>query len=228
MKNKIIHPNHQMIRQLTTQKAEFDSSEDCCGTSYAAKLLGLSIGTIQGLVEKNELQGWRTQGGHRRISMQSINSYLKKYNIYQEQTSSSPLRVLIVEDDKITRDMLTGHCERADLSIDCTAMSSSMEALIDISSLQPDLLITDLDMPGINGFELLRILRNNPHFDNMMIVVLSAMSIQEIQELGQLPTDSIVMTKPVKAGWFDGLFAGIKLIKKPKVSKPTKEKHQTS
>jgi len=46
--------------------------EDYCGTTYAAKLLGLSVGTIQTLVEKAELQAWKTQGGHRRISMQSI------------------------------------------------------------------------------------------------------------------------------------------------------------
>jgi excisionase family DNA binding protein len=49
-----------------------DTPEDYCGTTYAAKLLGLSVGTIQTLVEKNELQAWKTQGGHRRISMPSM------------------------------------------------------------------------------------------------------------------------------------------------------------
>ena len=43
-----------------------------CGTSYAAKMLGISVGTVQGLVEKNDLKAWKTQGGHRRISLQSI------------------------------------------------------------------------------------------------------------------------------------------------------------
>ena len=54
-----------------------DTPEDYCGTTYAAKLLGLSVGTIQTLVEKNELQAWKTQGGHRRISMPSIREYQK-------------------------------------------------------------------------------------------------------------------------------------------------------
>jgi len=46
--------------------------DDYCGTTYAAKLLGLSVGTVQSLVERNELHAWKTQGGHRRISMPSI------------------------------------------------------------------------------------------------------------------------------------------------------------
>ena len=60
-----------------------DTLEDYCGTTYAAKLLGLSVGTIQTLVEKNELQAWKTQGGHRRISMPSIREYQRKHNMPQ-------------------------------------------------------------------------------------------------------------------------------------------------
>ena len=45
-----------------------DGYESFCGTSYASKMLGISIGTVQGLVERNELRAWRTNGGHRRIS----------------------------------------------------------------------------------------------------------------------------------------------------------------
>jgi excisionase family DNA binding protein len=193
---------------------EIGSPEDCCGTSYAAKLLGLSVGTVQKLVEKNDLKGWKTQGGHRRISMKSIRSYLKIYNISQEEPTHSRWRVLIVEDDTICREMLRGHCQRAKPPIDCTSMSTGLEALMDMSNLQPDLLITDLDMPGTDGFELLRMLRKNPQFDNMIIMVLSAMSHDEIQTWGQLPADCIVMKKPMNVMWFDGFFAGLQCSKK--------------
>ena len=44
------------------------SSEDYCGTSDAAKLLGLSVATVQSLVEKGEIEAWKTLGGHRRIA----------------------------------------------------------------------------------------------------------------------------------------------------------------
>lgn len=187
---------------------------DYCGTTYAAKLLGLSVGTIQMLVEKDELRAWKTQGGHRRISLASIKEYQLKYNpIIQSKDvdKNNRLRVLLVEDDAVTRSMLLGFFESEHLPIDCTAMASGMEALIDIASFQPDVLISDLGMPGIDGFELLRTLRQNPMFDRMAILVLTALTTDEIQNRGGLPEGSIYKQKPVKVEWFDGFFAGIKV-----------------
>jgi excisionase family DNA binding protein len=185
-----------------------DTPEDYCGTTYAAKLLGLSVGTIQTLVEKNELQAWKTQGGHRRISMPSIREFQRKHNMLtvQNTPSDNRLRVLLVEDDAVTREMLRGYCNRSVMPVDCTAMSSGLEALIDISSIKPDVLITDLDMPGVDGFELLRTLRQNSLFNRMTTLVLSALSPEEIESRGGLPEGTIFMAKPINMDWFNGFF----------------------
>jgi excisionase family DNA binding protein len=185
-----------------------DTPEDYCGTTYAAKLLGLSVGTIQTLVEKTELQAWKTQGGHRRISMPSIREYQRKHNMLTNpaEPRDHRLRVLLVEDDAVTREMLRGYCNRSSMPVDCTAMSSGLEALIDISSIKPDVLITDLDMPGVDGFELLRTLRQNPNFNRMTTLVLSALTSEEIESRGGLPEGSIFMPKPINMDWFNGFF----------------------
>jgi excisionase family DNA binding protein len=185
-----------------------DTPEDYCGTTYAAKLLGLSVGTIQTLVEKNELQAWKTQGGHRRISMPSIREYQRKHNMLtiQNEPRDTRLRVLLVEDDAVTREMLRGYCNRSTMPVDCTAMSSGLEALIDIASIKPDVLITDLDMPGVDGFELLRTLRQNPNFNRMTTLVLSALTSEEVESRGGLPEGSIFMAKPINMDWFNGFF----------------------
>lgn len=185
--------------------------EDYCGTTYAAKLLGLSVGTIQTLVEKNELLAWKTQGGHRRISMPSIREYQRKHNMLT--TLADPkdqrLRVLLVEDDAVTREMLKDFCNRCPMPVDCTAMSSGLEALIDISSIQPDVLIADLNMPGVDGFELLRTLRNNPLFNKMTCLVVSALSQEDIEARGGLPEGTIFMAKPINMHWFNGFFSAL-------------------
>jgi excisionase family DNA binding protein len=188
-----------------------DTLEDYCGTTYAAKLLGLSVGTIQTLVEKNELQAWKTQGGHRRISMPSIREYQRKHNMLTAPTDArdNRLRVLLVEDDPVTREMLRDFCNRCAMPVDCTAMSSGLEALIDIASIQPDVLIADLNMPGVDGFELLRTLRNNPQFNKMTSLVVSALSAEEIESRGGLPEGTIFMAKPVNMHWFNGFFAAM-------------------
>jgi excisionase family DNA binding protein len=185
-----------------------DTPEDYCGTTYAAKLLGLSVGTIQTLVEKNELLAWKTQGGHRRISMPSIREYQRKHNMLtiQSEPRDTRLRVLLVEDDAVTREMLRGYCNRSSMPVDCTAMSSGLEALIDISSIKPDILITDLAMPGVDGFELLRTLHQNPNFNRMTTLVLTALTSEEIENRGGLPEGSIFMAKPINMDWFNGFF----------------------
>ena len=185
--------------------------EDYCGTTYAAKLLGLSVGTIQTLVEKNELQAWKTQGGHRRISMLSIRDYQKKHNMLMSPLDGREhrLRVLLVEDDPVTRDMIRDFCGRCEMPVDCTAMSSGLEALIDMASIQPDVLIADLNMPGVDGFELLKTLKHSPQFQRMTYLVISALSPEEIAAKGGLPEGTIFMAKPVNMQWFNGFFTAL-------------------
>ena len=124
----------------------------------------------------------------------------------QIEPRDNRLRVLLVEDDAVTRDMLRGYCSRSTMPVDCTAMSSGLEALIDIASIKPDVLITDLDMPGVDGFELLRTLRQNPQFNRMTTLVLSALKPEEIEARGGLPEGSIFMAKPINMDWFNGFF----------------------
>jgi excisionase family DNA binding protein len=140
------------------------SSEDYCGTSYAAKLLGLSVATVQSLVEKGEIEAWKTLGGHRRIALQSINAYLAKNNPQVTRVDTDPkhrLRVLMVEDDENTRELYRYQFEDWDLPVDCTFMPSALEAMMDIASMRPDLLITDLSMPGVDGIEMLKACKRN-------------------------------------------------------------------
>lgn len=178
-----------------------------CGTSYAGKLLGLSIGTIQQLVEKNELKAWKTQGGHRRISISSIHEYQQKHKIpaiFNGPYNNKMLRVMLVEDDSVTREMLYNYCNQSSTPIDCTAMSSGLEALIDISSINPDVLITDLSMSGIDGFELLRTIHRHPQFKHMTTLALSALTPEEVKAKGGLPEGTIFMTKPIRLDWLNG------------------------
>lgn len=182
-----------------------------CGTSYAGKLLGLSVGTIQHLVEKNELQAWKTNGGHRRILMSSIRNYQHRHSIQSSanELRSKMLRVLVVEDDAVTRELLADYCSRSSMPIDCTAMASGLEALVDIASIKPDLLITDLKMPGVDGFELLRALHRNPQFKLLTTLVLSALTPQEIEAKGGLPEGILYMTKPINMDWFNGFLTAM-------------------
>lgn len=212
---KMKRPQHQVIKQRIKINPEATSLdiENHCGTGYAAKLLGMSVGTIQKLVTQNELHSWKTNGGHRKITMASIEEYQRKIELITQQIPSKDGRlcVLLVEDDAVTRQMVQGYCTNSTMPVNCIAMASAMEAMIHIIKIQPDLLITDLNMPGIDGFELLRLLRQNPRFNQMALMVLTSLTPEEIKARGELPQGTICLHKPAKASWFNGFFEGIML-----------------
>src|SRR5512140_1912828 len=122
-----------MIKTLAWQPG---AGEEYCGTTFAAKLLKLSVATVQGLVEAGQLEAWKTRGGHRRISMRSLAEYMKHHGLEQTVTAETHnrLRVLIVEDDKTMRNLYRARLQASELPIDFTVMGSALEALMDIGS----------------------------------------------------------------------------------------------
>jgi excisionase family DNA binding protein len=194
-----------------------ESPESYCGTTYAARLLGLSVGTIQSLVEKHELQAWKTQGGHRRILMSSIRDYQRKHNmpLMASENGHTSLRVLVVDDDPMVLEMFRSFAAKGEILLDCTLMSSGLEALIDMASIHPDILIADLNMSGVDGFELFRALRSNSQFSKMSCLAISALSPEEIEARGGLPDGVVFMPKPLTGHWLNGFFAAIAATRKP-------------
>lgn len=180
-----------------------------CGTSYAAKLLSMSVGTVQSLVEKNELRAWKTQGGHRRISLQSIQDYQRRHKLMPASMmrAEERLRVMVVEDDDVTRLWLQTTFDQWQMPLDVVMYSSAMEALLDMFTLYPHVVITDLRMPHVDGFELLRTLRQHAMYQKLSAVLaITAMTPDEVQAKGGLPDGVKLVYKPIDLEWLKGFF----------------------
>lgn len=187
-------------------KYEMDGYDSYCGTSYAARLLNVSVGTIQNLVELGSLKAWKTKGGHRRISLRSIKDYqisnkLESGTLYSNKFN---LRVLVVEDDESTRLMYQAFFDSWSLPLDVTMYASAMEALIDMPAMQPQILLTDLNMPKIDGFKFLKTLREHRLFSNLPIIVMTGLSDEQIQQRGGLPCKVQLLRKPIDMEWVRG------------------------
>ncbi len=189
----------------------YDGYDGYCGTSYAAKLLKLSVGTVQSLVESNSLRAWRTQGGHRRISLQSIHEYLlaNKLEVSTGLCDKGRLRVLLIEDDEDTRVMYQAYLDQWALQLDVVMYASAMEALLDMPTLQPQLLLTDLNMPGMDGFKFLKTVREHKLFEPLPIIVMTGLSDDEIKQRGGLPRDVQILRKPIDMKWLRGFLEAL-------------------
>lgn len=175
-----------------------DEGSEVCSTSKAAKILGVSNTTIQIMVERGELDAWRTRGGHRRISVASIER-LKALRSQRGQRRTDPgqLDVLLVEDDLSLRTLYQHTISSWNLPIQVSVAANGMEALLLIERKRPDLLITDLFMEPVDGFQLMKMLREHREFDDMVIIVITGLSDAELDARGGLPKGVVVYRKPV-------------------------------
>lgn len=178
-----------------------------CTTREAAGLLGVSVGTVQSWVESGLLQAWKTHGGHRRVQRDSIDRLLRKDAVPKSVPQFSPdrvLTVLVVEDDASLLRLYRARLALWPMPLDLKCVDSGVAALLQIGRNCPDLLITDLRMPGMDGFQMLREVRKNALADRAKIVVVTGLDESEIAANGGLPSDIEVLPKPVP---FDRLLA---------------------
>ncbi len=83
-------------------------------------------------------------------------------------------RIMVVDDSNITRKMITSVLAQAGYSIDNA--DNGAQALEKLFQSPCDLIITDMNMPQMDGMELLSHLRHDPHYRSAPIIVLSSNS----------------------------------------------------
>ncbi len=193
-------------------RAEPAAVGDYCGTSHAAKLLGLSVATVQSLVEKGDIEAWKTQGGHRRISMRSVNSYLQRY-FPHAVPSPAPvralLRVMVVEEDERRRFHCAAAIEGWELAVECRFAPSALDALMEVLDFRPDLFITDVSLPDVDGIGMLRVMQAHEQLRGMQVLVASAASADDIEDRGGLPAEAILRPKPLNMEWLHGYVSAL-------------------
>jgi len=194
------------------------STPACCGTSKAAELLQLSVGTVQSLVDKHVLHAWVTQGGHRRISLESIQNYQEQQQKLPavERLMNDRLRVMVVDDDAVTRHLLQDACLSVHPQVDCCAMASAIEALLHLPVFKPQIMLLDLLMPQVDGWEMVDRVKKKEGFAHMQIITLSALSQAALQDRGGPPLNTHFIQKPVDLGWLKGYLLGL-LAPQPRV-----------
>jgi CheY-like chemotaxis protein len=84
-------------------------------------------------------------------------------------------RVLVVDDEPSIQDVVRALLERTGLEV-VAALDVSTAVLVLRSKPMPDLVLLDLMMPDVSGFELLRQMRATPIFDKLPIIILSAVA----------------------------------------------------
>jgi CheY-like chemotaxis protein len=96
------------------------------------------------------------------------------------KVSSTTKSALIVEDDLQTAELTQRNLEKAGWKT--TIATNGRIALESLSAAPPDLILLDLMMPEMDGFEFVCKMNQNPNWTHIPVVVLTAMDLDETQE----------------------------------------------
>ena len=179
------------------------TNNDVMSTSEAAERLGVALRTVQLWVESGILPAWKTAGGHRRIAKAAVDKLLEQRRAAIDGHVDKPemdaqFRILVVEDEPDMLRLLTMVIADWGLPISLQTATNGFEALLRIGERCPQLLITDLHMPGMDGFQMIRSLQKSSVCSGAMnIVVVTALNDLDIEGRGGLPKDVRVFTKPI-------------------------------
>lgn len=167
-------------------------------TREAASRLGVALSTVQSWVETGVLPAWKTAGGHRRIPSDAIETVRRRQ---QAALASAPppdlFKVLVVEDDPLQRELYRRQFAEWQLPVQLLTAEDGFEGLLLIGRYAPDLIITDLAMPEMDGFKMIRRLKVHSAAIRGGIIVVTALTPEEIEAAGGLPAGVPAYPKPI-------------------------------
>ena len=131
--------------------------------------------TVIQWINEGKLKAYRTPGNHSRVQIEDFWDFLKKYNMpFPEDVMFKPKkkRVLIVDDDKSMVDAIHRVLKKEKI-YDLEVAYDGFEAGEKFFVFKPDMVILDIKMPGLDGYQLCSRIRGNQKNKNVRILLIS-------------------------------------------------------
>jgi DNA-binding response OmpR family regulator len=131
------------------------------------------------------------------VSRESVEQLLYRRPPGLPPDEPRPFTVLVIEDDRYLLRLYEMTLARWPMAPRVVTASNGIEALVQIGRETPDLLVVDLQMPDMDGFHLLRVVRSMSVLSDMAIAVVTGLDAAEVARRGGLPAGLRLLPKPV-------------------------------
>lgn len=138
-----------------------------------AELLMVSPVTVRQWAQKGLLKALTTPGGHRRYTKQHVELFARQHKIALQPAAHEELHILIVDDDEqLARYIFEVLNTRPD-KIKLEIAENGFEAGKMVQTFEPDIVLLDLMMPGLDGFSVCRMLKEDPNTAAIRIIAMT-------------------------------------------------------
>lgn len=191
-------------------RADVASASNYYTTIEVAQMLGMAVRSVQLMVDRGDLQAWKTPGGHRRISRESLERWLQgSRSAVQEaadparkpagarhRMGARAPRMLLIEDSTHFQNMVALLMKQKFPGVELHVASDGITGLTSFGQLQPDLLVVDIMLPGIDGANLITGLRSHSLFGQCQLIVLTGLDEDQRQPYAFALDDVALVHKP--------------------------------
>ena len=175
-----------------------DNNDDVCTPQQAARILGLPVRAVRQMIERGELPASKTSGGHNRIPFAAVTACKTAADEARAaQAHSDQSNILIVEDSPMQRLMYKTLINSWNLPISMTFCEHGYEALLEVSTGKFDILLADIVMEAMDGYEVIKNVISSSFFSNLNVAVLSSLDNEALAARGELPGSVVVFKKPI-------------------------------
>ena len=182
---------------------EFTVSNDY-STLEVARLLGMAVRSVQMMVDRGDLEAWKTPGGHRRISQASVERWRASRqhgsdvavsgsrDVELPMSRGAAPAVLLIEDSIHYQNLITLLVRQRFPNVRLHVADDGIAGLAMAGRLQPQVMIVDILLPGIDGATLITSLRSHPQFAGIQLVVVTS-----LDESARAPYEFALVGLPV-------------------------------
>ena len=176
-------------------------------TREAALRLGVSLRTVQLWVEAGTLPAGRTPGGHRRIRLSAVEALAQRSglrpaaptSLSSPSSANAPLDVLLIASSVDQLQLWQEVLQPLGPSVALRGANNGYTGLLQLGRKSPDLLVTDLAMPDIDGYAMLLTLSGLNEYAPLRVLAITSQTPHQIAERGGLPDRVRVIHQPAPA-----------------------------
>ena len=183
-------------------------------TFETAKLCHVSPLSIINWVNAGRLSAFRTPGGHRRIRREDLIGFMQENGIPlpEELREGSGLRkVLVVDDEASIRELFAEHLASRSNPYDVLTAADGFEAGRLVATHKPHVVLLDLKMPGLDGFQICRTIKADPETSKTVVIAMTGYHSPEtearILECGAVRCFSKPVEVSALSDYIDSVFA---------------------
>jgi len=167
-------------------------------TFDVAAMLDVDPGSVANWIDSGLLRAHRTPGGHRRVAAEDLVRFLREHNMpIPPELEARPVRVVVVDDEPCVTKMIARAIKAEHPDYEVTEAHDGFRAGSVIATLRPDVVILDLRMPGMDGFEVCKAIKSDEATRHATVIAVTAYDSEEntrrIMECGA----AVCLSKPL-------------------------------